>query len=111
MGWSVTRLCVMSVLKKQKKSRFNTKCPLKEDNENAPAETCLPQHNFAYMSKEELLSITRKQSAELRKLHKQVQRLEVHREKLSGVGEKTDMNLKFMFDKLNKGLTYKTREA
>lgn len=89
-----------------KKSRFNKKCPL-EDNKEASVGTCNPQHNFAYMSKEQLLSITRNQSAQLKKLHKQVQRLEKQRENMSGVGEKTDMDFKCMFEKLNKGLISK----
>jgi len=36
-----------------------------------------------------------------------VQRLEKYRERMNGVGEKIDEDLKFMFNKLNKGLISK----
>ena len=56
------------------------------------------------MSKEQLLIITRNQSVQLKKLHKQVKRLEKHRENMSEVGEKTNTDLICMFEQLNIGL-------
>ena len=55
------------------------------------------------MSEEQLLTITRNQS-ELKQPHKQVNKLERHREKLREFGDKTDKDLKCMFEKLNAGL-------
>ena len=56
------------------------------------------------MTKEQLLDIARNQAVQLKKLHKQIKRLEKQREKMSEVGEKTDKDLKFMFENLNAGL-------
>lgn len=52
-----------------RKSRFNKKCSIEYDM-GKPVGTCTPQHNFAYMSKEQLLTITRNQSEQLKQLHK-----------------------------------------
>ena len=86
-----------------KKSRFNKKITL-EDNKESSVDNCNPHHNFAYMTKEQLLITTRNQSAQLKQLHKQVKKLEKHRENMNEVGEKTNVDLKCMFEKLNKGL-------
>ena len=88
---SVCDVCVQTKhYLRTKKFRLN-KGPPEKTNETDP------QHRtFAYMSREELLNITRKQSGKLRKLHKQIERLEKHREKMSTVGEKTDVDFKFM---------------
>ena len=77
-----------------------------EDGIEKPVGTCTTQHNFAYMSEEQLLTITRNQS-ELKQPHKQVNKLERHREKLSEFGDKIDKDLKCMLEKLNAGLCSK----
>ena len=61
------------------------------------------------MSKEELLKITRQQSSELKALHKRVKRLEECRKKMSDVGEKTDADFRFIFEKLEKGMREKKK--
>ena len=66
-----------------------------------------PGQTFAVMSKEELLKITRQQSSELKALHKRVKRLEECRKKMSDVGEKTDADFRFIFERLEKGMREK----
>ena len=80
-----------------KKSRYYQKS---QDEKNDESTAKLkPGQTFAVMSKEELLKITRQQSSELKALHKRVKILEECRKKMSDVGEKTDADFRFIFER------------
>lgn len=88
-----------------KKSRCKQKG--QETQNDTSTEKLKPGQNFAHMSKEELLNITRHQSNELKNLQRKVKRLEECRKKMSEVGEKTDSDFRFLFERLEKGMTQK----
>ena len=80
-----------------KKSRYYQKS---QDEKNDESTAKLkPGQTFAVMSKEELLKITRQQSSELKALHKRVKILVECRKKMSDVGEKTDADFRFIFER------------
>ena len=65
---------------------------------------------FSCYTKEELILHAKSQHAEIKKIKKQVDRLQEYKKNMTNVGSKTNTDLTFIMDNLHKGLTARNKK-